>query len=142
MSRTILDPPAWFWDLIDNARGEAARLADDLRAMDREGIALFYAYLRDLATKLTGPEYLANVAQPISDETAFERAAWVVAQGRGSYREAALDPSKMPADPRPARDPARNLLGVPGEVYSEVYGEEMPTDAAVAWRPDGSAEPQ
>ena len=139
---TILDPPHWFWGLIEAAHGDAERLREDLSALDRDGLALFYAYVRDLATRLTGAAYTANAAETISDETAFERGAWVVTQGRDRYREAARDPQALPPEGRPGSASERAMLTVPGEVYFEQFGDTMPTDVAIDWRADGSAAPQ
>ena len=141
-ARPILDPPHWFWRLIDDARGDAARLRDDLATFDREGLMLFYGYLRDLATRLTGDAHTASVAGTFSDETAFERGAWVVTQGRERYRQAVRDPAALPPEARPGSDSERRMLGVPAEVWFEQFGDTMPTDVEIDWQPDGSAAPQ
>ena len=142
VSRPILDPPNWFWRLIDDAQGDAARLRDDLATFDRDGLMLFYGYLRDLATRLTGEAWTANVAGPVSDETAFERGAWVVTQGRERYRQAVERPATMPRETRPGTVSEHAMLGVPAQVWYEQFGDTMPTDIEIAWQADGSAAPQ
>lgn len=140
--RPIPDPPNWFWRLIDDAYGDAARLRDDLATFDRDSLMLFYGYVRDLATRLTGPAWTADVAEPMSDETAFERGAWVVMQGRERYRRAVAHPATMPAEARPGSDAERAMLGVPAAVWYEQFGDLLPTDIEIAWQYDGSAAAQ
>lgn len=142
-AQPMLDPPAWFWRVIDTAQGDPARLRTELQALDQDGLALFYGYLRDLATRLTGTPYTCHLPAEISDETAFEVGAWVVTQGREQYRRTVQDPAAaMPRESLPGTRAQRSMLGVPGEVYAALFGDELPTDVGIQWRPDGSAEPQ
>jgi len=138
----VLDPPRWFWGIIDAAKGDPARLHHELEALDRDGLALFYGYLRDLATALTDRAHSAYLPPTTSDEGAFEVGAWVVTQGRDHYRAVALDPARMPRESAPGTRAERTMLGVPDAVYEELFGEGLPTDVEIIWNDDGSATAQ
>lgn len=129
-----LDPPPWFWDLVDDAAGDRDRLRARLAECDRDRLVEYHAIHRDLATSLTTAAHLARLPEGTSDTTAFETAAWVVTCGRDRYRATVLDPATMPDTERPGTASARAMIGVAAEVWAERYGDEwFPTDAPVAW---------
>ena len=142
-SRPILDPPNWFWRLIDDADGDAARLRDDLATFDRDGLMLFYGYLRDLAMRLADPDWSPGATVPLPDRAAFERGVRRVTQGRDRYRQALGRSAALPPEAHADGDPERSrMLGMPADVWHEQFGDTMPTDIEIAWQPDGSAAAQ
>lgn len=129
-----LDPPPWFWAVLDDAAGDRDRLRDRLAECDRDRLVEFHAIHRDLATSLTTAAHLARLPARTSDTTAFETAAWVVTFGRDRYRATVHDPAIMPDTERPGTASARAMIGVSAEVWDERYGDErFPTDAEYAW---------
>lgn len=124
----ILDAPAWFWSLLDEARGVADLLRPALKGLTADRLAAFHAYHRDLATRLTGDPWRAQLPERCSDETVYEAAARVVTGGRAWFRAVASDPALMPREARPGAA-ARAILGLPSEIWDERFGPEpFPTD--------------
>jgi hypothetical protein len=129
-----LEPPRWFWDLLDESAGDRQRLRARLHDCDRGRLVEFHAIHRDLATSLTSAAHLARLPAGTSDTTAFETAAWVVTFGRDRYRATVHDPAIMPTTERPGTASARAMIGVAAEVWAERYGDEwFPTDHALDW---------
>lgn len=129
-----LDPPPWFWAVLDAAAGDRERLRDRLAECDRDRLVEFHAIHRDLATSLTTAAHLARLPARTSDTTAFETAAWVVTFGRDRYRATVHDPAIMPDTERPGTASGRAMIGVAAEVWAERYGDEsFPTDAEYDW---------
>jgi hypothetical protein len=139
MKRAILDPPAWFWELFDEAKGDDAKFAELLQHLNQRQLTLAYSYMRDLATALTGPDYQPYLPAGISDEGEFEVGLWAVTQGRDHYREVRLDPSKIPRIDLPGHRSERMMYGKIAEVYYDRFDEEIPTDFPIEWNYDGSA---
>ncbi|MBT9560680.1 MAG: hypothetical protein IV100_31945 [Myxococcales bacterium] len=138
----ILEPPTWFWQLIEEARGVADLLRPHLEALPASQLAAFHAYQRDLATRLTGDPWRARLPEDCSDETSFEAAAWVVTLGRDRYRAVAFDSTLMTSEARPGTRAARAILGLAAEVWDERFEPEpFPSDYEVGWNPDGTANP-
>lgn len=132
--RAPLEPPPWFWELIDDAAGDRERLRARLAECGRERLVAFYVIHRDLATALTSAAHLARMPAGTSDPTAFETAAWVVTCGRQRYRATAHDPALMPSTARPGTASARAMIDVAAEVWADRFGDErFPTDAAIDW---------
>lgn len=129
-----LDPPPWFWALVDEAAGDRERLRERLAECDRDRLVEFHAIHRDLATSLTTAAHRARLPAGTSNTTAFETAAWVVTFGRDRYRATARDPAIMPDTERPGTASARAMIGVSAEVWADRYGDEwFPTDAEYDW---------
>jgi hypothetical protein len=136
--RTPLDPPPWFWEVIDRARGDEQRLGEIVAQMDRRRVTLLYSYFRDLAVKLTGPDYQPYMAEGASDDGEFEVGLWVVTQGRDHYRAVVRDPEKIPGEVFPGTRSERAMHGKIAQVYYDRFHEEIPTDFFIGWNEDGS----
>jgi hypothetical protein len=136
----ILEPPTWFWQLIDQACGVEGLLRPHLESLPASQLAAFHAYQRDLATRLTGDAWRARLPEDCSDETIFEAAAWVVTLGRTRYRAVAFDSALMTSEARPGTRAARAILGLAAEVWDERFEPEpFPSDYEVGWNADGTA---
>ncbi len=138
----ILDPPDWVWRIIHASSGDPTRLRSELEALDPEGLALFSAYVRDMATRLTSAAYPDDFPAGLSDERVFECACEMVMQGREHYRDMLRDPSPMRRAWSYDQDARCAPLALVGEIHARLFGEEVTTDLVVHWRADGSAEPQ
>lgn len=138
----ILDPPNWIWRIIHASSGDPIRLRCELEALDAEGLALFGAYVRDMATRLTSATHPDDFPAGLSDERVFECACEMVMQGRERYRDILHDPSSMRRAWSYGQDARCTPLALVGKIHARLFGEEVATDLVVHWRADGSAEPQ
>ncbi|MFV8751489.1 hypothetical protein ACNOYE_13170 [Nannocystaceae bacterium ST9] len=125
-----LDPPSWFWAAMHEDRDA---LREALHNLELARLPRFFALWRDLATQLADPVYTRE-RPGISDEAAFEQGAHVVSLGRAVVRAVLRDPRKLPSVVRAPR------LELPGEVYFERTGVELPTDVVIEWFADGSTD--
>ena len=126
--RPAPDPPAWFWQTIEQAKGSLERFRTALDALTREQVIQAYAYYEDLARVFSAPLYVQHMAPDMSEDGSFDVGAWVVSQGREYFRDVYAHPEKVPQSETPGTRDERLMLGEIVRFYLHKYDEEMPME--------------
>ena len=130
------DPPAWFWDTIEQAHGNLERFHAALDRLDRDQLQQAYAYFKDLARVFDAPEYVRYMEPGTSEDGAFDVGAWIVTQGREHFRDVYEHPEKTPSSSTPGTREERMMLGDILTHYRQKYGEWIPEGIAPEYPED------
>lgn len=119
---------AWFWDLLEQGRGDPDKMKSTLEGLDREGLIRFNSEFEWATRQMSGQRF-ARVHGD-SEDIAEDVASWVVSQGRDYYAKVYADPSLFPnIDTVDVHH--GNLVNLAAEVYEERFDEEIPQDPAM-----------
>jgi Protein of unknown function (DUF4240) len=124
------DPPAWFWNTIQEAGGQLDRFRTALGRLSREQVIQMNAYWRDLARVFGARRYVANMEPGTSEDGALDIGEWIVSQGRGYFRDVYDHPEKVPKTERPGTKDEQMMFGEILEHYLDTYDDDMPTNVA------------
>lgn len=116
-----------FWDVVEHARGDEARLRAALTSLPREALINFYGEFRRALRSLWNKFDAAGHLRPgpgaqISEDEKEDVFAYVVSQGRGYYDDILSHPERLRRDVDPGDVP---IVWIPGEVFWKRFGEEI-----------------
>lgn len=114
---------AWFWHIVELARGSRDRLRTELTALDKDDVYRFQDIFLELATELQDEPFSLRLAENESEDGLADVSHWIVSQGRSRYEEVLDDPDTMPSHVD-VGDPG-NLFSVAYEVYHDRFGEPL-----------------
>ena len=141
MDKFLGSIPEEFWQIIEDARQDRARLRARLKQMSREELINFAWTYEGLANELRHDIYRDFLDPDMNDEDDLAHIAyWVVAQGRELYGEVWSDPEKIPQS---GKDPG--LMSEVIREYNERYDNEgLPVNERewdYDWRSHGKKSP-
>lgn len=131
--------PEEFWETVEAAQQDPARLRGLLKQMSRDEIINFVWVYQDAAAQLRADHYWHYVDPDLSEDGLAELANWVVAQGRDYYGRVWEDAAEMP----PRKNDA-GLLRAAHREFKERFGEDIPLNRNEwdeQWRSHGKKGP-
>lgn len=111
-----------FWAIVALAREDLPAFKRRLNGMDRADLVGFAWRFEELYSALYDPKYHGN--RYTEDETEGY-AAWIVAQGRGTYEGVLANPELAPKMWDKSEIGLQILLEAE-QVYAERFGDELP----------------
>ncbi len=115
----------WFWSIVEQARGNRARLDALMQQMSREEIIRFGQEFENASMELLGPPFIRYMSVP-SEDGMRDIAERVISQGKEFYHEVLAHPERIPASMEGVDEFLSSLSGVADDVLWERFREGLP----------------